>query len=182
MKVIRHIIIFFLIFLQYQCAFKHTKMKHKTYRLDFYTSHNQFYIYDPKSNFGDFSINNEDYNDKLVVGKGIIVAITETYGHIRLKIEILDKERKIENFSIYDHVVEGGIETKSGILQILDCPSSRLIKEIKLPQGTYRVRIYSMNLKDVIGDEDENDDSYRIEIWPSNKLEKKVLKRYQPTN
>jgi hypothetical protein len=75
----------------------------------------------------------------------------------------------------YDHIVEGGLALKSGILEILDCPSLSIELKIKIKPGFYRMRVYSSNLNSVIGDEGE--DYYKIEIWPDT-MERKVLKRY----
>lgn len=153
------------------------------YGFDFYTSHNQFYICDSESskNSGSKDFwNDESYNDRISVETGFIGVRTESFGHIKGEFELLDKENKIDNYNLYDHIVEAGIEIKSNTLKILDCPNSSVEKEIKIIPGMYKVRIYSMNLIGVDMDEDEGDDLYKIEIWESIDLKKKVLKRYIP--
>lgn len=87
-----------------------------------------------------------------------------------------DREKELIDFDLYDHIVEGGIEIKSGTIQILDCPSSEIQLELSVKPGFYRTRIYSINLASVDGDEGE--DFYKIEIWPDLEMDRKVLKRY----
>jgi hypothetical protein len=50
--------------------------------------------------------------------------------------------------------------------------------EVKVKPGKYRVRIYSSNLAGGDMDEVEGKDYYKIEIWPDENMERKVLKRY----
>jgi len=73
--------------------------------------------------------------------------------------------------------VEGGLEIRSGILQVQDCLSSEVELEVKVNPGKYRVRIYSLNLDSVAGN-DEGDDHYKIEIWPDVNMERTILKQY----
>lgn len=155
------------------------------YPLDFYTSYNQFYIYDKdspgKTNSNSFWTN-EAYEDRLAINDGILGIGTECYGHIRAELEILESENNLD-FTYFDHIVEAGIEIKSGIVQVLDCPNSVIQIELKVAPGNYRVRVYSSNLNSVDGDggdtgNDDGDDFYRVEIWPDASTERRVLKRY----
>ena len=61
----------------------------------------------------------------------------------------------------------------------MDCPNSDVQLKIHIKSGTYRARIYSSNLLNADIDEDEGNDYYKIEIWPDNDLERKVLKRFK---
>lgn len=89
---------------------------------------------------------------------------------------LLDSKNGNIEYSQYDHIVESGLNLKSGILQVLDCPNSNVELEIKVNPGKYRVRIYSLNLNSVVGD--SGDDYYKIEIWPDVNMERIVLKQY----
>ena len=150
------------------------------YSLAFNTSHCQFYIYD-KNSSGNTASNTfwtEDaYNDRLATEDGILGIGTECYGPVKGELYLLSEPRNYMNLDQYDHVVEAGIEIKSGVIQILDCPNSSVELEVNVIAGRYRVRIYSINLASVDGD--EGDDFYKIEIWPSTAVERKVLKRYE---
>ncbi|QEM09466.1 hypothetical protein [Mucilaginibacter rubeus] len=149
------------------------------YPLDFYTSYNQFYVYDESSPGQTDSASfctNEAYEDRLAIEDGVLGIRTECYGPVKAELEILETANNIVDFSSFDHVVEAGIDIKSGVIQILNCPDWTVQIELRTAPGNYRVRIYSSNLASVDGD--EGNDFYRIEIWPSENAERTVLKKY----
>ncbi|MBS0027234.1 hypothetical protein ACTJJ0_12275 [Chitinophaga sp. 22321] len=153
---------------------------------EFSTQYNQFYIEDGKDenkgNAGSANFwSDEAFNNRLALEKGIIGVGTESYGNIKGEIEILDKPVINLDYNKYDHIVEGGINLPSGELQIRDCPNAHLELSIKVNPGKYRVRVYSSNLASVKENDLPNDtdnDHYRIEAWPSDDMERKVLKQY----
>lgn len=119
---------------------------------------------------------NEVFNDRLAIEDGVLGVETERYGHVKREFEVFTASNNNVDLYKYDHIVEAGIEIKSGVIQILDCPSSTIELEVNVAPGIYRARIYSINLNSVDGD--EGDDYYRVEIWPDTYMERKVLKRY----
>lgn len=149
------------------------------YKLNFSTSHHQFYIAD-KFSEGDTGSDdfwtNEAFDAQLAVGNGVLGIGTGSYGVIHGELTILPKLSENTDFASYDHVVEGSINIKSGVVQILDCPNSTLELEAKVQPGSYRVRVYSSNLASVT--DDNGDDFYKIEIWPAERSDRLVLKRY----
>lgn len=179
-------IVFFYLFasVSLQCVSNRSLIKPMKHKFDFYTAYHQFYINDSEStretDSKDFW-NEESGKQRLAIGEGILGILTKSYGHIKGKLEILDKEREIDSLDLYDHVVEAGIEIKSGILQILDCPNSEVEMEVKVVPGFYKIRVYSRNL-DILENEDEEEgnDFYNIEIWKDKNLglRKRVLKEY----
>ncbi len=149
------------------------------YNLNFQTYYNQFYISDKNSPRKTNSVSfwtDEAFQDRLAIEDGILGIGTECYGPINGEVNIHEMPLLDENFDQYDHVVEGGISFKSGIIQILTCPDSNVIAELTVVTGIYLVRVYSKNLSTVDGD--EGDDYYIINIWPGISTERKVLKRY----
>ena len=152
------------------------------YKLDFYTQYKQFYLRDKLSS-GDTESNDfwttEAHNDRLAIEKGILGIGTECYGSVKGELDILDSMNNKIDSTQFDHIVEGGIEIKSGLLQVLDCPNLNVELEVKLKPGTYRIRVYSSNLSSVNG-RDEND-YYKIEIWHDENMNRKVLKQYLPS-
>lgn len=156
----------------------------KVYKFKFDTQYNQFYIEDKGSegntNTPDFW-NGDAFNERMALGKGVVAVGTQSYGNIKGEIEVLEKPNNDIDYSKYDHIVEGGINIQSGELQILDCPNSHLELSLKVEPAKYRVRVYSSNLSSVketdLSNDTDNDD-YRIEIWKSNDMERKVLKQY----
>jgi hypothetical protein len=149
------------------------------YPLAFYTSYSQFYICDKSSpgNTGSRDFWDQDsYDDRLAIDKGILGVGTECYGPIKGELELLKSPNNSINLNEYDHIVEGGIEIESGFIQVLACPTSSIELEIQVDSGFYRTRIYSSNLTSVDGD--EGDDFYKIEIWPGSGMERNILKYY----
>ncbi|WPU93750.1 hypothetical protein SNE25_31005 [Mucilaginibacter sabulilitoris] len=151
------------------------------YRLDFFTSHNQFYLCDSayKSNTGANTFwTPQAYHDRLATAYDILGITTESYGHVKAEFELLTKADSQTDFSKYDHVVEAGITIQSGILQILNFPDYKSYLKLIVTPGKYRVRVYSFSLKNVDNEADEGPDHYKIEMWPDNNMGQKVLKQF----
>ena len=151
------------------------------YHLNFQTEYNQFYLYDkgsPGKTGSESFWTPIAFADRLAMEKGILGVGIHNYGHVKGQLCLLKKESQAIEYDQYDHIVEGGVEVKSGVLQVLDCPNSKVELELIVKPGKYRVRIYSSNLAGGDIDEVEGNDYYKIEIWPDNNIERKVLKRY----
>ncbi len=174
-----------LAFLSLYTACAISKYEKMNYKLDFKTQYNQFFICDkssPSNTDSDSFWTDEAHSERLAMEEGIIGIGTQCYGHIKGELIVSKAENKQIDYNKYDHIVEGGLEVKSGVLQILDCPNSEVELELKVNPGKYRVRVYSSNLASADIDEDEGDDYYKIEIWPNpdSDIERKVLKQYIP--
>lgn len=160
------------------------KEKMNKNQFNFYTEYNQFYIEDKESrgNTGSSEFWSEEaFLNKLAIERGIIGVGTHSYGNIKGEIEILDKPTENINFDLYDHIVEGGINIESGELQILDCPNNHVELSIKVKPGKYRVRVYGSNFSSVKETDlahDTDNDYYKIEVWKSENMERKVLKQW----
>ena len=155
-------------------------MKHS---FEFQTSYNQFYIEDAlhKTEIDDDFWSESTFNSRLAHGNGILGVGTYGYGNIKGEIEVLHIPSFMIDFADYDHVVEGGIVLQSGELQILDCPFSNVELTLNVNPGKYRVRIYGSNFASVEEPDlwnDTDNDYYKIEIWPSNDMQIKVLKQW----
>jgi len=151
-----------------------------THQFDFFTQYNQFYICDSDQS-GDVPSDfwsEEAYDDRLGIAKGMIGIGTQSYGHIRGEVVLLQSPTEVENSDRYDHIVEGGLNVQSGVLQFLTCPTSSIALKLNIKPGTYRVRVYTSGIKGTDIDEDEGSDYYKIEIWPDSNLERKVIKIY----
>lgn len=179
----KKILIVIVTFLLYSCT-TNTDKKMENKHFDFYTQYGQFYI---SSDSGEFLDGNsgesnsmedskQSLKERLIIEKNALVVFTQSYGKVKGEIEILKEMSNNSDYSKYDHVVEGGINVESGELQILSWPGSETELEMKIKPGKYRVRIYSSNFASVV--DDDGDDYYRIEVWPSNDMEKKVLKQF----
>ncbi|PUZ19588.1 hypothetical protein GA0116948_12518 [Chitinophaga costaii] len=154
------------------------------HKLDFSTSHHQFYICDKETsqNTGDDDFWTEEATlSRLAIGNGILGVGLECYGPLKGELVLIKSKKDMITYNQYDHIVEGGLDIPSGILQVLDCPFSNIELEVKIPPGKYRVRIYSANLASVV-DQEEGDDYYRVEIWPDTNMERIVIKQYKEKN
>jgi hypothetical protein len=168
------------------CTARKNIMQKKEFK--FYTDYHQFYIEDAKDknkeniSSPDFW-NEKAYSEKMALTKGIIGVGVQSYGnYIKGDIELLEKPNTEIDFSRYDHIVEGGIELNSNEIQLLNCPDGNLELSLKIKPGKYRVRVYSSNLASVKETDlanDTDDDYYHIEVWPSEDMERKVLKQYE---
>ena len=161
-----------------KCTHNIKKTRNMTYKCNFYTQYNQFYLSSDGANSltSGLDWDEQSYKDRLVVLNNSLVVFTECYGPVKGEISILEKANNVINYDLYDHIVEGGLDVKSGKIQVLDCPNSSVELEIPVKSGKYRIRVYSSNLSSVDGD--EGNDYYKIEIWESDSLERTVLKRY----
>jgi hypothetical protein len=148
------------------------------HKLEFWTSHHQFYLADKSSPFrtdSDDFWTTEASNDKLAIEEGILGVGTECYGTVKGDLAVLEVEPEGEDFGLFDHVVEGSLELKSGVLLVFPCTDNVPVLELRLLPQTYRVRVYSSNLASVEGD--DGDDYYKVRLWPGEVLKRKVLKR-----
>jgi hypothetical protein len=155
----------------------------ETHKLDFWTSHQQFYIADKTSPFetdSDDFWTEEATNDRLAIEQGIIGIATECYGDVKGVVEVLTAHPEEQDLKDYDHVVEGSLELKSGVLQGFPCLDKMPVLELNLSPRVYRIRVYSSNLKSVV--DDSGDDYYLIRIWPMEYMPRLVLKQYTSAN
>jgi len=152
------------------------------YTLDFYTAYNQFYISNGNGVKALKDVSADvfsSHNDRLIQLDNLLIVRTENYGHIKGDFFELNEERKNSDWIKYDHIVEAGIEVKLGLIQILDCPNSAIEFEIKINPGIYMIRVYFSNMAGYDTDEDEGSEYYRIELWPSERIQKNILKSYK---
>lgn len=148
------------------------------YKFDFKTDYSQFYIGDKttKEEIGTANFwNAESFMDRLAVAYDIMGVGIESYGHAKGEIDVLSSETINFDSSLYDHIVEGSITLHSGALQIKNCTENKVILEINIKPGDYRVRIYSSGIED----NDKKNEFYKIEIWPGDIKGRKVIKRYE---
>ena len=158
---------------------KNSIMNHE---LSIFTQYGQFYIADKDAELEydtsnpDFW-NDEAFNDRLAIDKGILgISIQNDEAIANIEIELVESKIIEEDFSNFDHVVEGSLEIKSGKLQIQDCPNSSVEFEIDVEPSWYRIRISSLNFEKAYQENPE--DKYIIKIWKEKYSERKVFKRW----
>jgi hypothetical protein len=150
--------------------------KHK---LKFFTEYYQFYILDKNSKAAtdsDIFWTPQAGIDKIAVENGLLGITVGKYAEIDVEVNVLETQTSERNFDEFEHIAQASIDVPSGVLQIKDCTGFDTILELNLKPGTYAVRSYSANLSSI--QSDSGDDYYLIEIWASEKIERKVLKQF----
>jgi hypothetical protein len=149
------------------------------YNLKFFTEYYQFYILDKNSKAETDSQNfwNPQADvAKIAVEEGILGITVGKYAEIEVEVNVLKSQNNERNFDEFEHIAEASVDVPSGVLQIKDCTGFDTILELNLTPGTYAVRCYSAKLSSIKGD--VGDDFYVLEIWASEKIERKVLKQF----
>ena len=86
------------------------QIKPRYFKLNFTTSHHQFYISDNAVDLNTGTRNfwtKEASQDRLAIENGILGVGTECYGPVKAELYILNKKTDEANFDQYDHIVEG---------------------------------------------------------------------------
>ncbi len=154
-------------------------MKNENHQLKFFTEYYQFYILDKNSKCETDSPNfwNEQAGiDKIAVEEGLLGITVGKYAEIDVEVNLLESQKNERNFDEFEHIVEASIDVPSGVLQIKDCTGFDTILELKLAPRTYAVRCYSAKLSSI--ESDIGEDYYVIEIWASEKFERRILKKF----
>ena len=175
MKFISRLIIGILFFI-YACN-NIKVMKEKTYKINYETDFGQFYIVNDISVPINFDWDKRAFENRMYQCKGCLAVLIASTYFIQGEVIVLNKDNGIDDINKYDHIVEGGIEVINKHLYFLDCPNSELLMKIELPNGHYGIRVYTMNSKNILGDcLEPEEDRYKIEIFPSNVKEIRVIK------
>lgn len=79
----------------------------------------------------------------------------------------------------WDHIAEASIDTTSGVVRLVgDTSDPDNAATITVPQGAYRVRVYSAGFDTLSDDGLDGDDHYRLVLWPAPAQPPRVVKRY----
>lgn len=138
----------------------------------------QFYIQDEHAdgNLGD-AWTEQAVNDLLALAPGTIGVGTVRDMDVPVEVEILNVPPN-NNLSLWDHVMECGIDVPSGRLVIAGCtdyfPDAA---RLDVAPGKYRARIYYGGLNSLSEDGLDGDDHYRIALWPGDDQGRHVIKR-----
>lgn len=117
--------------------------------------------------------NKTAFENKLAVSEGTLGVGIQSYGEVKGEIIFTNEVPVIKEVE-WDHIVEGSMNIKSGLLKVLNCPDCEVKLEINLPPDEYRIRVSGKNLDSVI--DDHGDDFYRIDIWPQAYAEPELIK------
>jgi hypothetical protein len=149
------------------------------YNLKFFTEYYQFYILDKDSKAAtdsDKFWTPQASADRMAVEEGLLGITVGKYAEIDVEVNVLESQNNERNFDEFEHIAEASIDVTSGVLQIKNCTGFNIELELNLTPRTYTVRCYSVNLSSIKNDVGE--DFYVIEIWASERIERKVLKQF----
>jgi hypothetical protein len=150
----------------------------QTIPLDFYTFHSQFFLMDKGATVDPYQEmwSEKAFNDRLAVLPGWLSIGTGCYGPVKGIMRLHDNEPDMKDVNSFDHIVEGSMTIKSGVIELIPCTANKAEYVFNVNPGDYRIRILSAGLDTVKGD--EGDDFYQIDIWPSHFKNSEVLKRH----
>jgi hypothetical protein len=152
----------------------------KSYQLKFFTEYYQFYIQDATTKAAtDSEIfwTTQASEDKMAVEEGLLGISVAKYAEINVQVNVHPQQQTVFSLQDYEHIVEASIDVPSGVLQVLDCTGMEVQLEINVTPGIYTVRSNSANLSTV--QSNVGNDFYVIDIYPSPKKERTVLKKYE---
>jgi len=157
-------------------------IKMKSYRYTLFADYYQFYLQDEQAD-GDLSDSwtKEAADNLLAVAAGTIGVGTVRNMYVSVVVEVYDSEPE-EDLSVWDHVMECGIDVPSGRIVIAGCTdyfpdAARIV----IPQGSYRARIYYSVLSALGGDAMDGDDNCKVALWLGEGAGVKVIKKRSST-
>ncbi len=146
-----------------------------------YASHHQFLIGDSlfDGNTGDDFWGIEPERRLAVNPPGLIGINTKSYDMVSYVAEVY-VAAPTNDVDDWDHVEEASLEVLSGgvtIAGLFIYRPGKSAPQVLMQPGTYRVRVYCGNLDNGVYKDD--DDYYRIVLWPAPFAEPRVLRAYQ---
>jgi hypothetical protein len=144
-----------------------------------FADYSQFYLQDDEEGIGDLS---EAWTPQaserlLAVAPGVVGIGTARNMTVPVVIEVLEHEPDAD-FDQWEHVVEGGLELKSGRLVVAGC-TDYLPDAARVPvaAGKYRVRMCCRGLQTISANGLEGDDTYRVQLWAVAMLEPPAVRK-----
>ena len=140
----------------------------KRYELVLFADYHQFYIQDENvdGNLSD-AWTDEAVSRLLALAPGTVGIGTVRNVDVPVTIAVLEREPSLDAEQ-FDHIVECSIAVESGSIVAAGCtdyfPDAA---RIKIPSGSYRVRVSFEGLDSLSDDGLEGNDQYHLELWPA---------------
>jgi len=145
-----------------------------------YASHRQFYVQDSQSvgDTGNPSFwSDKACHDRLALAEGILGIGTGSYDFVTVRAEMLSARPPVD-LGEWDHVTEGGLQVRSGLILLYGCLSDSGLF-FRVQPGPYRVRCCYANLAASVDSTGNAGDWYLVQFWPSRPSAPRVLKRWR---
>lgn len=148
------------------------------YRAEVFADYYQFYIWDA----GCSPTAPEDYTEgdvqRLVkVARHVVAIRTVRNTTVPVEVELYSADPGCD-VSRWDHIVECGLESPTGRLQLHECTGGPIL-DVTTPPGSYRVRALFSGLDAISSDGLSGSDRYRIEAWPGQLGPTTVIKQWR---
>jgi hypothetical protein len=139
----------------------------------------QFYIQDRQS-VDDLQGNHyEMLKNGFGCGEGIIlVSVSSEYSQIPITVEFDHNAPEPHDFAKWDRVIECSLAIQSEDIVFVGCPGgpdTDCFCALETGPGHYRLRIYYGG-QDTLQLDGETNDYYRVQIWPGEQQDSRVLK------
>ena len=148
------------------------------YRADVFADYYQFYIWDA----GCSPTAPEDYTEgdvqRLVkVARHVVAIQTVRNTTVAVEVELYEADPGCD-VSRWDHIVECGLESPTGRLQLHECTGGSVL-DVMVQPGSYRIRALFSGLDALSRDGLDGSDRYRIEAWPGPLAPTTVIKQWR---
>lgn len=150
----------------------------QSYSFTLFADYHQFYLQDEQADGNPSDCWTEQAVENLLaLATGTIGVCTVRNMDVPVAVEIHDAIPE-EDLSVWDHVMECGIELESGRIVIAGCTDYFPEAErIDVQPGKYRARIYYGALDSLSEDGLDGDDHYKIALWRSENAAVKIIKK-----
>jgi hypothetical protein len=140
-----------------------------SYQFDIHVDHNQLFLEDDDAEWGDEDLDLLYSDESRACHLGattsrLSLMTAKWYGTVRLEV-ILRSDPPDSDFTGWDNVAEASIEIRSGCLAVSGPETYETGARVRLPPGTYRVRVYAGGIE-TVKDLTDGQDHYRVVMWP----------------
>jgi hypothetical protein len=145
--------------------------------LRIFADYHQFYIWDAGTNpLAPVDYTDDDLRNMVKVAPHVVVIEPMRNMMVPVLIEVHDTDPGWDPLS-WDHAVECSVDLPTGHLQVHECTGSAQL-DLRLPPGTYRVRVLFAGLDSLSASGLEGDDRYVALLWPGDTQPLRVLKLF----
>ena len=147
-------------------------------RLNIFADYNQFYIWDPDLEEvkapEDYS--DEDIANRVKLGPGVVVVQPIRNMTVPVEIGVYDGDPDF-HFNEWQQIAEAPLQLSKGRIEIHECTGGSLAI-LPAPSSHCTVRVLFKGLDTLSEDCLDGKDFYRVQIFPSESRELKMIKRW----
>ncbi|NJL02496.1 MAG: hypothetical protein HC910_18790 [Spirulinaceae cyanobacterium SM2_1_0] len=147
-------------------------------RLDVFADYNQFYIWDPDlpDVMAPEDYTDQDVSNRVKVCSGVVVVQPVRNMTVPVEIQIYDADPEF-HFNEWQHIVEAPLQLTKGRIEIHECTGGSLAS-LPAPSLNCMVRALFKGLDTLSENGLEGKDFYRVQIFPSDIIELRIIKQW----